>query len=90
MFLKNIINFDKRFFQKIYSVSLKNLCIFPVSYKLFSNNCIKMFLKIIINFDNGFKKTVNGFFFNKPYKNIVVFSYLLILVITKIITYFKN
>ena len=47
---------------------------------------MKMLLEIIGNFSNNF---YNGFF-EKPYKNIVAFSYLLDLVITKIITTFEN
>ena len=46
----------------------------------------KMLLEIGGNFSNTF---YNGFF-KKPYKNIVGFSYLLALVITKIITIFEN
>ena len=69
MFLKIIINFDCgfskkfiRFFQKIYTVGLKNLYGFLVFYKFFSKNSIKFFLKIIINFYNGFIKKCIQFF----------------------------
>ena len=53
---------EKNLFAKINTVSLKNFYGFPVFYKVFSENRIKMFLKIIINFDNGlWKKIVTGF-----------------------------
>ena len=51
---------EKNLFPKIYTVFLKNLCGFPVFYKVFSKNRKKMFLKII-NFYNGFIKKLYGF-----------------------------
>ena len=59
--------------------------VFFVRNPVFSKNRMKMFLEISGNFSNNFW---NGFS-KKPYKNIVGFSYLLVLVMTKVITNLK-